>query len=246
MPQVAGSRRERSSCRPGSCSWVSRLSALVPFIYLTHFVVLSAGCWQQMRAQRLRADTLQQAGSWQRRCIAFLLWDNIDLVHYSTRMLYCRLLEGDEGAAGRDPPAGPQLPAPLHLVAFSLRNGADSASAATALPTQFEARTVPIDEIGTRFCVKRSTDVAVKIWIRNGMGSRLSKCTSRLVHVSHRRGWCAFLQTTHCCSRDNWSCTLRPNKRCRLQLEAPTVPDEIGAHLFLAETSNCDTITGPV
>ena len=35
-----------------------------------------------------------------------------------------------------------------HMVAFALANGADSARAATALPAEFDARLVSIDEIG--------------------------------------------------------------------------------------------------
>ena len=59
-------------------------------------------------------------------------------------------LEADD-AAGRGQKQlgeGAPLSPPLHLLAFSLATGADSAAAAAALPAQFEARTVSMDDIG--------------------------------------------------------------------------------------------------
>lgn len=63
-------------------------------------------------------------------------------------------LEADD-AAGRgqkQPGEGAPLSPPLHLLAFSLATGADSAAAAAALPAQFEARTVSMDDIGEGSC----------------------------------------------------------------------------------------------
>jgi hypothetical protein len=66
-------------------------------------------------------------------------------------------LEADDAAAfgaaplGRGqmrPGEGAPLSPPLHLLAFSLATGADSAAAAAALPPQFEARTMSMDDIG--------------------------------------------------------------------------------------------------
>lgn len=59
-------------------------------------------------------------------------------------------LEADD-AAGRgqkQPGEGAPLSPPLHLLAFSLATGADSAAAAAALPPHFEARTASMDDIG--------------------------------------------------------------------------------------------------
>lgn len=52
------------------------------------------------------------------------------------------------GRGQKQPGEGMAPSPPLHLLAFSLATGADSATAAAALPAQFEARTVSMDDIG--------------------------------------------------------------------------------------------------